>query len=92
MPRTAIPSQQDDRAELSGAHVHQRRAVSDGVSDGRLQPVLDGQGQLQTASWTEAWGLQSEPYILVVKGDGTLAAKFEGVIDAEELRAALDAI
>lgn len=60
--------------------------------DGSLQPELDAQGQLQPAAWTEAWGLQTEPYTVVVHADGTVAAKFEGVLAADELRAALDAL
>ncbi|MEX1173519.1 MAG: hypothetical protein WEG56_13010 [Chloroflexota bacterium] len=60
--------------------------------DGSLQPELDANGQLQTAPWTEAWGLQTEPYTFVVAADGTLAAKFEGVLGADELRGALDAL
>ncbi len=62
------------------------------VRDGTLQPELDANGQPQPASWTEAWGLQTEPYTVVVRGDGTVAAKYEGVLAPEELRAALDAL
>lgn len=61
-------------------------------TDGRLQPELDAQSQLQPAAWTNAWGLQSEPYTFVVAADGTVAAKFEGVLDDDELRGALDAL
>ena len=60
--------------------------------NGSLQPELDANGQLQPADWTNAWGLQSEPYTVVVRADGTVAAKFEGVIGADELRGALDAL
>ena len=60
--------------------------------DGSLQPELDAQGQLQAADWTNAWGLQSEPYTFVVAADGTVAAKFEGVLGEDELRGALDAL
>ena len=60
--------------------------------DGSLQPELDAQGQLQPADWTNAWGLQSEPYTFVVAADGTVAAKFEGVLGEDELRGALDAL
>lgn len=60
--------------------------------DGSLQPELDAAGQLQPADWTNAWGLRSEPYTFVVKADGTVAAKFEGVLGADELREALDAL
>lgn len=60
--------------------------------NGSLQPDLDANGQLQPAEWTNAWGLRSEPYTFVVRADGTMAAKFEGVLGADELRAALDAL
>ena len=62
------------------------------LKDGSLQPELDANGQLQPADWTNAWGLKSEPYTFVVAGDGTVAAKFEGVLGADELRGALDAL
>ena len=60
--------------------------------DGSLQPELDANDHLQPAEWTKAWGLRSEPYTFVVAADGTVAAKFEGVLGEDELRAALDAL
>lgn len=59
------------------------------VQDGRLQPVLSGEGYLQPAPWTDAWGLLTEPFVVVVAADGTVQAKFEGAITTEELEAAL---
>lgn len=35
------------------------------------------------------WGLPSEPWVFVVDGDGRVAAKYEGVATAKELRAEL---
>ena len=35
-------------------------------TDGRLQPVLDADGQLQITDATRAWGILSEPWIFVV--------------------------
>ena len=61
-------------------------------TDGSLQPELDANNQLQPAEWTNAWGLRSEPYTFVVAAEGTVAAKFEGVLGEDELRAALDAL
>lgn len=58
--------------------------------DGRLQPVLDAQGQLQAAAWTEAWSLLTEPFVAVVDADGNVQAKFESAIAADELLAAID--
>lgn len=60
--------------------------------NGSLQPVVDAQGQLQAAPWTEAWGLPSEPYTFVIDAAGTVAAKFEGVLAPDELKAAVDAL
>ena len=54
-----------------------------------LQPVLTSQGELQPAPWTTAWGLVSEPFIAIVDAEGTVRAKFEGTIGADELRGAL---
>ena len=36
------------------------------------------------------WGLPSEPWVFVVNGDGTLNAKFEGVVGAAELADTLE--
>ncbi|HET7678087.1 MAG TPA: hypothetical protein VFK38_09575 [Candidatus Limnocylindrales bacterium] len=55
--------------------------------DGALQP--EG-GRLQVAPIATEWGLPTEPYIFVVGRDGRLAAKFEGVAGADELRAAIE--
>ena len=62
------------------------------MNAGSLQPVLSDQGALQPAPWTTAWGLVSEPFIAVVDAQGKVRAKFEGVIAADELRAAIDAL
>ncbi len=62
------------------------------VRDGSLQPVLSAEGQLQQAPWTAAWQLVSEPFVAVVDGSGALQAKFEGVLAADELRDALQAL
>ncbi len=61
-------------------------------ADGRLQPELSADGQLQTAPWTDAFGLPSEPWVFVVDGDGKVAAKFETILAPEEMKAAIDPI
>jgi hypothetical protein len=38
------------------------------------------------------WGLLTEPFLFVVDSDGTVAAKFEGIMEAEEVAAALDLV
>jgi hypothetical protein len=39
--------------------------------------------------WIKEWKLQSEPWVFLVGGDGTIKAKFEGSVSAAELRAAI---
>ena len=38
--------------------------------------------------WVSEWGLVSEPWVFVVDGSGTITAKFEGGVSADELEAA----
>ena len=59
------------------------------VKDGYLQPYLSEEGQLQSAPWTERFGLRTEPYVIVIDGDGVVRAKFEGAITVDELEDAL---
>lgn len=59
------------------------------VNDGYLQPLLSEEGALQAAPWTERFGLRTEPYVVVIDGDGLVRAKFEGAITVEELEDAL---
>ncbi len=61
-------------------------------ADGRLQPVLDANGQLQPVEATDAYGLVSEPWIFVIDRTGTVTGSFEGVVSAQELAAAVDAV
>lgn len=62
------------------------------MKGGSLQPVLDGNGELRTAPWTEAWHLLTEPFVAIVDATGAVRAKFEGAIAAEELTSAIDAL
>ena len=62
------------------------------VRDGSLQLVRSADGQLQAAPWTEAWGLVTEPFVAVVDDQGTVRAKFEGTIAADELVEAIEAL
>lgn len=61
-------------------------------TDGRLQPELSADGQLQTAPWTDAFGLPSEPWVFVVDSDGKVAAKFETILASDEMKAAIDPV
>jgi hypothetical protein len=50
------------------------------------------EGDLVPAPTAAEWQLRSEPFIFVLNPDGTVAAKFEGIMEAAEVNAALDAI
>jgi hypothetical protein len=50
---------------------------------------LDDPDNLTPIKAVGEWGLQSEPWVFVVDADGKLAAKYEGVLSADELRATL---
>jgi hypothetical protein len=62
------------------------------VKDGYLQPLLSEEGWLQSAPWTTAWGLRTEPYVVVIDAAGLVRAKYEGAITVEELEQALAAL
>lgn len=86
----------DKVKEVAAAHpevnvVHVEPYVM-AMQDGTLQPQLSAEGYLQSAPWTEAWGLRTEPYVAVTDSDGLVRAKFEGAITVEELEAAVDAL
>ena len=57
--------------------------------DGQLQPVLGDANQLQTVPATDAYGLQTEPFVFVVGGDGIVKASFELIFAADEINEAL---
>jgi hypothetical protein len=60
--------------------------------EGRLQPVLDANNQLQAVPSVGEWGILSEPWLFAVDGDGIVRASFEGVVSDAELDAAFEAI
>lgn len=47
---------------------------------------------LQVVEAVEAWRLVSEPWVFVVDSTGSIAARFEGAVDPDELRAALEEV
>ena len=61
-------------------------------TEGRLQPVLDANGQLQPVDAVNQWGLLSEPWIFTVDGSGIIRGSFEGVVGTDELKTAISAI
>ena len=54
-------------------------------ADGRLQPVLDAQGNLTPTNVSNAWGIPTEPWIFAVDRNGIVQGSFEGVISQQEL-------
>ncbi|HVQ23217.1 MAG TPA: hypothetical protein VMT36_08065 [Candidatus Saccharimonadia bacterium] len=62
------------------------------VVDGQPQPALDANGGYQVVPSALEWGIPIEPYIFVVGADGKVAAKFEGALGADELKAAIDGV
>lgn len=59
--------------------------------DGRLQPDLSPDNQLQATDAVKAWGILSEPWVFVVDADGIVTGSFETVVSPEELKAAIAA-
>jgi hypothetical protein len=59
---------------------------------GQLQPDRDANGDFQAAPATDAFRLQSEPFVFVVGADGKISATFELVFAPEEIEAAIQAV
>ena len=62
------------------------------VVDGKLQPVLDANNQLQANDVTNAWGIPSEPWLFAVDKNGVVQASLDVVFSDDELRAAITKI
>jgi hypothetical protein len=58
-------------------------------TEGRLQPVLDAQNQLQPVEAVNQWGILSEPWVFTVDKDGIVRGSFEGVVGEDELKTAI---
>ena len=56
-----------------------------------LDKVRSGEGLIPVPVMEE-WGLQTEPWVFVIDGQGNVAAKFEGVVAPQELEAAIQAV
>ena len=52
---------------------------------------LARKGTLSAVPAVSEWDLRNEPFIFVVNGKGIVSAKFEGIIDLDEVKQALDA-
>jgi hypothetical protein len=79
----------DYKGRMSFIHVEPYRLHS---VEGQLQPELSAENRPIPIDAVNEWGLPTEPYVFVVDADGKVAAKFEGIASAEELRAAFDAV
>ncbi len=73
-----VAAQYEDRVEV----VHVEPFDLAGAREGRLEPVAA----------VQEWGLLQEPFVFVVGQDGTVAAKFEGIMEGDEVASALDAL
>ncbi len=58
-------------------------------TEGRLQPILDADGQLQPVPAVDEWGILSEPWLFAVDGEGIVRRSFEGAVSEAELRDAI---
>jgi hypothetical protein len=72
----------DDHPEVDFVHVE--------VYQGFRQEGFDPTDPEALAPAVTAFGLLSEPWVFVVDASGVITARFEGVMDASELDAALD--
>jgi hypothetical protein len=59
------------------------------VTDGKLQPVLDANNQLQPVPAVDQWGLRSEPWVFTVDGKGIVRRSFNGMPSDQELEDAI---
>jgi hypothetical protein len=57
--------------------------------EGRLQPVLDANNQLQPVEAVNTWGILTEPWVFTVDASGVVRGSFEGVVGEDELKAAV---
>ena len=61
-------------------------------ANGSLQPILDANNNLQANPATTRWGIQTEPWVYVVDGNGIVTASYEAVVVPAELTAAIDKV
>ena len=80
MESVIIPTSEQYGDRIHVVHVEPFNLAS--AREGRLEPVAA----------VQEWGLLQEPFVFIVAQDGTIAAKFEGIMEAEEVSAVLDAL
>lgn len=71
-----------DHPDVNFVHVE----VYTGFTEPDFAPDI---GHLAPAATAEYWNLPSEPWVFVIDGAGVVTARFDGVIDAAELSAAI---
>jgi hypothetical protein len=64
------------------------RAVFIHIEPYRLKEARAGLGLLPVEAMAE-WGLSTEPWVFVIDGEGKVAAKFEGIMVADEVESVL---
>jgi hypothetical protein len=42
--------------------------------------------------WMQEWGLATDPWTFVVRADGKISARFEGLVSVHELEDAVEAV
>jgi len=60
------------------------------MTENGLQPKLDEDGGLKPVQAVLDYGIPVEPYLFLVDAEGNVFSKFEGVVGADELRAAIE--
>jgi hypothetical protein len=90
MEEVVIPTSEayGDRIEI----IHIEPFDLQAARDGSFLTSVDGGSIYLPAPIVSEWGLLTEPFIFVIDPDGTVAAKFEGIMEAEEVAAALDLV
>ena len=58
-------------------------------TEGRLQPKLDANDQLEPVQAVNDWGILSEPWVFAVDRNGIVRGSFEGVVTEAELQAVI---
>jgi hypothetical protein len=81
----SVAREYEDEVDLVTVEPYELRATSNG-----LQPALDEDGHLRPVAAARDYGIPVEPYLFVVDAAGDVFARFEGIVGADELRAALE--
>ena len=69
-----------------------RRTAGSGVRFHHVEIYEGNDPNNPVNRWVTEWNLPSEPWVFVVGSDGKVAARFEGHVSVEELRAAVQRV